>query len=426
MISLPPLHHSSSAVGRSLWLALAALTLGGGTGLARAAAPGVAIERRLPENRAIVDIPPGNGIRRNSEGAFLDLRDGRLMFVYSQFFGATTNDNDQARLAARYSSDGGETWSADAIVLTAEGHSYLDPNQVATVLCPTLLRMQNGDIGLFYELNRGWHDLRMQLRRSADEGRTWSEPVQCMPMAAYWNVENDRVVRLSSGRLIIPANLHRQRADFDAAWPSAKLRTMAPWTESALDNRGIAFFFLSDDDGRTWREAPGYCVLPVMHTESGLQETGLVELPGGALWAWARTDLGRQYEFFSLDGGENWTQPEPSRFTSPNSPLSMKRIPGSSRFLAIWNPAPNYETRPLKPIGKDRTPLVGAIGEGPGGKWSRAVVIEGEGALDAAYIYTAIHFTKDAVLLAYSTRTEHDTGHMPRLRIRKLSLDLFK
>ena len=35
---------------------------------------------------------------------------------------------------------------------------------------------------------------------------------------------------------------------------------------------------VSEDDGRTWRESAGYCQLPVVHTRSGLQEPGVVEL----------------------------------------------------------------------------------------------------------------------------------------------------
>jgi hypothetical protein len=233
-----------------------------------------------------------------------------------------------------------------------------------------------------------------------------------MPVAGYYVVNNDRVVRLKSGRLVIPAALHRNFADRNEA--------------SAVDWRGIAEFFLSDDDGRTWRKARGYCTLPVVHTKSGLQEPGLIELGNGVLWAWARTDLGRQYEFFSHDGGETWSVPAPSRFTSPNSPLSMKRMPASERLFAIWNPGPAYETRPLQPIGGDRTPLVAALGSTPDGRWSRAVVIDGKDGVDEGYSYTAIHFTPDGVLLAYCAGGAADKHRLAKLRIKKLPLSDFK
>lgn len=360
----------------------------------------------------VLELPPAPGNPRNSEGTFLDLRDGRILFVYSHFLGAAASDHAKARLAARVSADGGLTWSDDAFIVTPGEEGAMN------VMSVSLLRLQNGDIGMFYLLRRSWHDLRMYVRRSSDEGATWGEPICCMPVAGYYVVNNDRVVRLASGRLVIPAAWHRAKTERN--------------DYAAMDWRGVAMFFLSDDDGRSWRSAAGLGVLPVTHTRTGLQEPGVVELADGRLWAWARTDLGRQYELFSSDRGETWTPPQPSRFTSPSSPLSLKRIPGRAsempRYLAIWNPAPAYETRALARPGGDRTPLVLATGTGAdaAAAWSAARVLEGEGAAGsdptAGYSYTAIHFTPDAVLLAYCAGGAADKNRLSRLRVRRIPL----
>jgi hypothetical protein len=397
------------------WLAacavLAALPL---TAQTTAASP-------LLESRHIADIAPGPGNPRNSEGAFIGLRDGGILFVYSRYLGEGYRDFSYAGLAARVSADQGETWSEDRVLVRPEEHAGLVPGQPSNVMSVSLLRMANGDIGLFYLLRRSWYDMRLQLRRSADEGATWSEPLQCFPVQGCYVVNNDRVVRLASGRIIIPTALHRQRQDL-ADWPEEMLHTMAPWRQAVIDNRAIAIFFVSDDDGHSWRETPGYVTLPSPHTNTGLQEPGLVQLPNGMLWGWARTDLGRQYEFFSWDEGETWTQAGPSRFTSPASPLSMKQIPGTDQLLAIWNPAPAYETRPVKRTGGDRTPFVGAIGRGTGKDWGRAFLIEGDDEVDAGYHYTAIHFLDDAVLLGYCAGNSEDRHRLNRLRIRKIRI----
>lgn len=385
-----------------LFTIILAATLGG-------VARGAASAPKAPPSvtaPVVLDLAPGPGNPRNSEGAFLELQDGRILFVYSRFVGTSFSDEAKARLAARHSTDGGATWSSDTIIETPE------ENEVMNVMSVSLVRFGNGDVGLFYLLRRSWHDMRMWCRRSTDEGRTWGVAIQCMPAAGYYVVNNDRVVRLASGRLVIPAAVHPSLADRNAA--------------AAVDWRGVAEFFLSDDDGRTWRKAKGYGTLPVAHTRSGLQEPGVVEMRNGVLWAWARTDLGRQYEFFSHDGGETWSVPAPSRFTSPNSPLSMKHLPGSDRLLAIWNPGPSYETRPMKPIGGDRTPLVLATGVVPAGAWSRATFLDGMTEADEGYCYTAIHFTKDAVLLAYCAGGEQDKNRLARLRMRKLPLSALK
>ena len=352
--------------------------------------------------RIVLDLPPGPGNPRNSEGAFLDLSDGRILFVYSRFVGEAASDHAKARLAARTSRDGGETWSEDAFIATP------GEDEAMNVMSVSLLPLRQGEIGLFYLLRRSWHELRMFVRRSSDDGRTWSEPVLCMPGAGYYVTNNDRIIRLASGRLVVPAALHKRRSDRNE--------------HSALDWRGIALFFLSDDDGRTWRESAGYVTLPVVHTRAGLQEPGVVQLPDGRIWGWARTDLGRQYEFFSSDGGETWTQAAPSRFTSPNSPLSMKPLPGQPRLLAVWNPAPAYETRKLQPPGGDRTPLVLATGTGPNSGWKAARIIDGLDDPTGGYCYTAIHFTQDAVLLAYCAGGAADKSRLAKLRIRKIPL----
>lgn len=352
------------------------------------------------ENRIVLDLPPGPNNPRNSEGAFLDLKGGGLLFVYSRFIGSDANDYGSACLAARTSVDGGETWSKTDRIIARPGAGVLN------LMSVSLLRMRNGDIGLFYLERRGWQDMRMRLRRSADEGRTWGSPTDCMPKAGYYVVNNDRVVRLASGRLVIPASWHPGR-------PGASRPSDVDW-------RGIAVFFLSDDDGATWRDAGGRYALHDARTKVGLQEPGIVELADGTLWGWARTDLGCQYEFFSRDGGVSWTPPEPSRFTSPVSPLSMKRIPGGERLLAVWNPAP-ADGRPAGDrFNGGRTPLVFAIGEGPASGWSRPVPIEGGDRRDAGYAYTAIHLSGHALLLAYCAGGREDGAMLNRLRIRKL------
>lgn len=378
---------------KSLWL-LASLTLSFSTW--------ATVPPGSDPGRIVLELPPRAGNPRNSEGAFAELREGRILFVYSHFLGESGSDHAKARLAARTSGDGGTTWSEDAFIAIPREAEAMN------VMSVSLLRLGNGDLGLFYLLRFSWHEMRMWVQRSADEGRTWGEPVRCMPAGGYYVVNNDRVVRLTSGRLVIPAARHPARADRNEA--------------SAVDWRAVAVFFLSDDDGRTWRESAGYCTLPVVHTRSGLQEPGLVETNDGRLWAWARTDLGRQYEMFSADGGETWSMPAPSRFTSPNSPLSMKRLPGTERLLAIWNPAPAFETRALRQPGGDRTPLVVATGTTPSGKWSPARIIEGPAEPSAGYCYTAILFTKDAVLLAYCAGGEADQSRLARLRIRRMPL----
>ena len=317
---------------------------------------------------------------RNSEGAFVTLVDGRIMFAYSRYYGKSGSDNATADIAARYSADDGRTWSRkDRIVVKNEGRM--------NVMSVSLLRLQDGRIAMWYLRKNSTRDCRPYMRRSTDEGETWSAPVLCIPQRSYFVVNNDRVIQLRNGRLLIPAADHRARSGGDSTQATTH------------DSRAIALAFYSDDAGRTWTESRDWWALPV-RSRSGLQEPGAVELSDGRLYAWARTDTGRQWEYASRDRGETWTPPRPSRFRSPCSPLCMKRIPSTGDLFVVWNDHnPKWKVRRDATTSWGRTPLAVAISSNDGKTWRKTKLVERDP--QRGYCYTAIHFTDDAVLLAY-------------------------
>lgn len=353
------------------------------------------------QSNHFLDLAPAPGNPRNSEGALLTLRDGTILLVYSRYNSTGCEDEAPADLAALRSSDDGRTWSAPSLLLTAAEHG------VDNIMSVSLLRLGNGDVGLFYIVKRGWEDARLVLRRSADEGAHWSAPVCCVPWQGYHVTNNDRVLRLSSGRLLVPAAYH-------------PLCGEAGVEAYSIQNVGEAHFCCSDDDGHTWRALPQRLSLHCAHSNSGLQEPGAVELSPGVLWGYARTDLGRQYEFFSCDDGESWSAPSPSAFTSPCSPLSVKRGP-DGRLYAVWNPVPDHPLRPAAPAGCGRTPLVLSVSGDNGKHWEAPLVLEQDPL--SGYCYTALHFTPEgALLLAYCAGGPADLTNLARLRIRRLEL----
>ena len=91
----------------------------------------------------VLDLPARPGHPRNSEGALVALRDGRLLFAYSHYLGTSWQDHAAAVIAARESADGGRTWSAeDRILVANEGD--------CNVMSVSLLRLHDGRIALFY------------------------------------------------------------------------------------------------------------------------------------------------------------------------------------------------------------------------------------------------------------------------------------
>ncbi|RED52776.1 sialidase family protein [Cohnella phaseoli] len=349
----------------------------------------------------VLELGPSEGNPRNSEGAFIELKDGRLLLVYSRFLGDSPEDYAYAVIAKRYSADRGNTWTDDEVIARPEEYDAIN------LMSVSLLRLGNGDIGMFYGVRQGWHDLRFFLRRSADEGESWSEAVCCMPGPGYFNVNNDRVIRLQGGRLVIPASYFRMRGESTV--------DLSSW-----DPRAMLFFYLSDDDGVTWRESSSFYTLPYSRSGSGLDEPGVIELADGTLWAWCRTDMGYQYETFSMDRGETWSVPVPSIFTSPNSPLSMKRIPGSNDLLAVWNPIPDYQTRVYERHTAGRFPLIGAISKDEGKTWGHFFSAETDES--SGYCYVSIHFVDDSVLLAYCAGNRQERSCLRRLRVSRIKI----
>lgn len=352
--------------------------------------------------RRIVDFPPGPDNPRNSEGAFIRLRDGRILFAYSRFVGNCGGDDAPAHIVARYSSDEGETWSGERILFRREDLG------AGNIMSVSFLRMKEGGLGLFFIINMSWYDTRLHLFVSHDEGETFDRPVNCIPSKGYYVTNNDRVIRTRSGRILVPANLHRLRNEpAKGVWPE-------------FDERGFGYFFHSDDDGRTWKESADVLFPPSNKVVWGIQETGVIELASGVLRSYSRSSGGVQYQAFSYDDGDTWTDPAPSRFTSPCSPMQMKRL-ADGRILAVWNPVPGSNVRDL-PFGWDRTPLVAATSGDEGRTWTVPLYLE-DGSEEAGYAYPAVLPEKDHVLVAYCAGNRQDGSNLFRLRIRKIRID---
>lgn len=366
---------------------------------APAAAPPA--NREIPDTSVVLELPSGPGNPRNSEGSFVALEDGRILFAYSRYRGERDwGDHATADIAARVSADGGRTWSPeDRILVPNEGR--------CNVMSASLLRLADGRIALFYLRKNGLQDCRLWMRTSSDEAATWSEPVLCIPAPGYFVVNNDRVVQLASGRLVVPAAFHRARREGD------------DFRGDALDNRGIVMFFLSDDAGQTWRESQDWLAFPGK-CRSGLQEPGVIERRDGTLLGWCRTEDGWQYESESADGGETWSVPRRSPFRGPCAPLSIKRMPGTGHLLAVWNDHSAVAVhRPTdwKQSSWGRTPLTVAVSRDDGRSWETVGDVETDP--DHGFCYTAIHCPADAVLLAYCCGGGK-TGVLQDSRIRRI------
>ena len=327
----------------------------------------------------VIRIPllkPSAKYPRNSEGDFVQLADGRLMFVYTRFLNGS--DFATSVLAARFSSDGGLTWTnEDKVVVANEGKM--------NTMSASLLRLQSGRIALFYGRKNSLADCRFYMRISTDEAKTWTEPTLCIPDAGYYIVNNDRVVQLPDGRLVIPAASPAER----------EFRFIDSQSDRINPSREEAMCYLSDDEGRTWRRSHSV-VKPPFDGEYGIEEPAIVQLKDGRLWMLCRTQEGRHYQSFSSDDGETWSTSTPTPLLSPCSPASIERIPQTNDLMLVWNDHRNVDAAHR---GR-RSPMNVAISRDEGKTWEQNRIL---GDIPGhEYSYTAIEFVGNRVVLGHN------------------------
>jgi hypothetical protein len=323
--------------------------------------------QRIPLLMHSADVP------RRSEGDFIQLRDGRILFIYTKFTGGR-GDGAAAHLASRESRDGGRTWTTDDVDLDLNDGA---PN----IMSVSLNRLADGRIALFYCRKAAERHCVPMVRFSTDEAATWSAATPVVPEdKGVFVLNNDRVVQLRDGRLVAPTAEHR----FDAA--------------GKFDARGILVCYLSDDAGRTWRRGKGSRDGTMWDgARIVLQEPGVVERKDGSLLMFARTLVGAQFFCVSHDGGETWSQPLASPLSSPLGPASIERIPSTGDLVCVWN---DHSDMPRESkLMDDRTPQRVAVSKDDGVTWQPARTLDDDP--NGWYCYTAIEFVGDDVLLAY-------------------------
>jgi len=260
----------------------------------------------------------------------------------------------------------------------------------------SLLRLQNGEIALFYLRINSEIDCIPMIRISNDEAKTWSEPAPCITdRQGYFVLNNNRVIQLKNGRLLFAVAMHQSPE------------------QPEFSRIGRLWSYYSDDNGRTWKSGR-----EVQNPDKVVtQEPGLVELKNGDIYMFNRTDRGVQYVSFSKDKGETWSNVEPSTIKSPLSPASIARIPSTGDLLMVWNN--NGGEDPA--IKGKRTPLTVAISKDEGKTWERMKNIETDP--DGWYCYIAIHFTGNDVLLGYCAGNRPKGTGLAVTNITKLNLD---
>jgi hypothetical protein len=347
-------------------------------------------------------LPPGPDNPRNSEGTFVRLKDGRLLLVYSHFTGTVGADESPCYLAGRYSSDDGKTWTTNDVLIVSN-----DESKTHNVMSPSLLRLQDGRIALFYLRLNSMLDDRPVMRVSTDEAQTWSEPRVCVgdDEVGFYILNNDRAVQLKSGRLVLPLARHD-----DLTKPSK------------FNDYPRTLCYLSDDNGETWRRSKTELNgIPAAGNRVALQEPGVVELKDGRLMMFCRTHTGYIYRSFSSDGGDTWTPHERYRgLFAPVSAAAIERIPRTGDLLMAWNDHEGIATNAASPYHGKRTPYTVAISRDEGVTWENRKTLESD--TNGWYCYTGIEFVGNDVLLSHCAGNRPKDGGLAITQITRFPL----
>jgi len=242
--------------------------------------------------------------------------------------------NQEIDLVYKRSADDGASWSPMK-VLEHAGELWCAANPA------TLLDRGNGRLWVFYIRARpgrstdtarpGTDDMQTLARRSDDNGRSWSEPVDLTGTA--------RDMTDTTWRASVPGP--------GGAIQTRTGRLLVPMWKMPFGN----FVIYSDDHGSTWRRGryvPG---------NQGGDECQVAELTDGRILMDIRQETGaHRWLAESQDGGTTWGEPRPGVAVAPVACALERfalRTPGGERNCLLWTGPTGTERKRLRLLISD-------------------------------------------------------------------------
>ncbi|HEV3301185.1 MAG TPA: sialidase family protein, partial [Planctomycetaceae bacterium] len=225
---------------------------------------------------------------------------------------------------ARYSSDGGRTWSGPERLFAL-------PKNMGVWGLHYVLTDRNGELHLFYTTDakttgKSFSEMRFDIYQvgSTNGRRSWKPPVL---VRKGYHGSMLSAIQLKNGRLILPICYLTSRV-----W-SNRGKGFDAFTDMGRFSSGVVY---SDDDGDSWKQsAIELKVASPYIGADGIIEPIALELKDGRTWLLLRTQLGRFFESFSQDGA-TWTKPTPTSILSSDAPPSLTRLK-DGRVVLLWN-----------------------------------------------------------------------------------------
>jgi hypothetical protein len=263
--------------------------------------------------------------------------------------------------AGMRSTDGGRSWT--------KSDSFKPAGEMG------ILRLPNGELGAFsgnwtLEAALGNETNSWSFYWSADEGQTWSEPVQITLPGLTMALAGTMFALHDGKRICLVTYSQFLGSRFDkrgSSWGVFKGNRVQTETEAHYPQAEACRMYYSDDNGRSWQPSDGWIMgwRDERYTDL-FTEGDAVELKDGRILMIGRSATGRVHQAFSDDRGHSWWPGgQPTELASSYSPARIRRLPTTGDLLIVWNQLSRQEIRK----GFRRSRLSSAISSDEGKTW---------------------------------------------------------
>lgn len=347
-----------------------------GEGEAAVSALATATNRMEPHLSAEVLIPPGDTFP--AAPAAVVLKSGELLLAYQTGNALNRKNHANETIWLTTSREGRTSWSSPRPLLRGDVQTVFGKS--------ALVRMSDGRLGLAFSR---WGcdekgkivDRRRQFITSADEGKSWSAPVDVGPLSA----NNQTLIVGNGGRLL----------------------------EALSDTSKVGKVYGSDDNGRTWQlfgSVPG----------KELGEAALAHLGDGRVVFLSRHEWPFYRLSFSDDNGVTWAEKESLLYLGGgDNPPKLTLLPDGKTLAAIvhsWYPGRK---------SKDRRQLASVISRDGGRTWDNFRLIGFAPDGDDGFLQHSLTWVGNTAYLFYGGGSSLDTNDGEDLRLLRLHQDFF-
>jgi len=332
----------------------------------------------------------------------------------------TSGDWADIHVLLRRSADEGRTWSPPQSIVTVPGAKEKNPfalrlkgvnPQDVTYNNPVLIADRDGTVHMLFCLEY----LRCFYQRSADDGVTWSTPVEITNTFEKFRPTYDwkvlatgpnHGIQLRNGRLVVPV------------W-------LSTGTGGNAHRPSITATIYSDDHGQTWQA--GEIAVPCTEEWVNPNETAVAELADGRVMLNVRNESAahRRLVVIGKDGATGWSTPKfDDALLEPICMgalvrYSLKQLHGANRLL-FSNPdnleRADGKAEPGK--NRDRRNVSIKLSYDEGATWAVSKSVE-----PGSSAYSDLAVTKSGTILCFYGRSEKANFAGDRLTVARCNLE---